>query len=363
MVPFQRLDQCILDHQRRLCFVIFFKKKYLLHHIHFLSISRPVEMSSLSYASSSSEMQNDMNGVEPVQVFVRIRPDHDEKGLFIDNPSSTSTTSQTSSGKAYLARLGPCYIDLIDDKTLSIPAVDENKTSTRKPSLHQITSSPLPSSSASAISSSSTNISVLEKRKLFSFDRIFPKSSNQEDIYYQISPLVKATVRGYNTTVFAYGCTGSGKSYTMTGTNTSPGIIPRAISEIFSTIEQTAATENDIYFYVRISYVELYNNNFRNLLDFASESTSSASGSLSRKGSDLRLSGERDINVSSPDPDGHSRVPERIEVRESVSAGVFLAGANLRVPVTSAQEAFQLIARGNKYRAVGATQCNDFSSR
>lgn len=319
-----------------------------------------------------SDMQNDM---EPVQVFVRIRPEHDDKGLFIDssNSSSGKGTINNNNNNRYGSSLLPSYIELIDDKTLTIPATDENKTNIRKPSLHQINPSTMtPSSSSSSLLNTST---IIEKRKLFSFDKIFPKSCNQEDIYYQISPMVKATVRGYNTTVFAYGCTGSGKSYTMTGTNTSPGIIPRAISEIFSTIEQTAAVENNIYFYVRISYVELYNNNFRNLLDFASDSTSNtgssssannnsnSSGSGSRKSNELRSSIERDNNVSISDPDGHGRVPDRIEVRESVSAGVFLAGANLRVPVTSAQEAFQLIAKGNKFRAVGATQCNDFSSR
>ena len=49
----------------------------------------------------------------------------------------------------------------------------------------------------------------------------------------------------------------------MTGTSAAPGIIPRAISEIFSIIETTAAHEKDVFFYVRISFVELYNNNFR----------------------------------------------------------------------------------------------------
>jgi kinesin family protein 22 len=57
----------------------------------------------------------------------------------------------------------------------------------------------------------------------------------------------------------------------MTGNSTAPGIIPRAISEIFSIIEATAAEESDVFFYVRLSYVELYNNNFRNLLEFASK--------------------------------------------------------------------------------------------
>jgi hypothetical protein len=49
----------------------------------------------------------------------------------------------------------------------------------------------------------------------------------------------------------------------MSGTSSNPGIVPRAISEIFSMIEATAAEEKDVYFYVRLSLVELYNNNFR----------------------------------------------------------------------------------------------------
>ena len=54
---------------------------------------------------------------------------------------------------------------------------------------------------------------------------------------------------------------------------------------------------------------------------------------------------------------------EKIEVRESQTAGVFLAGHNLRIPVTTAQEAFLLIARGTKNRATSSTNCNDMSSR
>jgi hypothetical protein len=107
--------------------------------------------------------------------------------------------------------------------------------------------------------------------KIFSFDKVFPQECTQELIYQSVSTHVKATVRGYNTTIFAYGSTGSGKSYSMTGNSSAPGIIPRAISEIFSIIEATAAQENDVFFYVRLSYVELYNNNFRNLLEFASK--------------------------------------------------------------------------------------------
>ena len=214
--------------------------------------------------------------------------------------------------------------------------------------------------------------------KIFSFDRVFSEEISQEDVYHSVSAHVKATVRGYNTTIFAYGSTGSGKSHTMTGNNAAPGIIPRAISEIFSIIETTAAQENDVFFYVRLSYVELYNNNFRNLLEFASKELA-----IKEKLSNLddvddnRNSGGGGGNTPnnhSNNNDGRSTSPSRIhpglahrtdkiEVRESQSAGVFLAGPNLRIPVTTAQEAFQLIARGNKVRVVGSTQCNDVSSR
>ena len=149
----------------------------------------------------------------------------------------------------------------------------------------------------------------------------------------------------------------------MTGNKLAPGIIPRAIGDLFRHIENTAAAESDAFFYVRLSYVELYNNNFRNLLENVSkdviqrQSLNSLPGGLFSELDDFDMSSTATMN-------GPLTIRgDKIEVRESPSAGVFLAGPNLRIPVTSAQEAFQLIAKGNKYRAVGSTQCNDVSSR
>jgi hypothetical protein len=209
--------------------------------------------------------------------------------------------------------------------------------------------------------------------KMYTFDRIFPATTSlnpedlvrqQDEIYQQVSTHVRAAVSGYNSTIFAYGSTGSGKSYTMTGNSQQPGIIPRAISEIFSLIESSTTQDNDIFFYVRISYVELYNNTFKNLLEFASKE-------LSEREADESAQHDLDFSMTSSvatkkDKDGIRspiRRNEKIEVRESQSAGVFLAGPNIRIPVTSAMEAFQLINRGNKFRATGSTLCNDQSSR
>jgi hypothetical protein len=97
---------------------------------------------------------------------------------------------------------------------------------------------------------------------------------------------------------------------------------------------------------------------FRNLLDFASKELSDKDF-LDTTMSHMSMRGSSPTSL-------HPSVSNRsvkIEVRESQSAGVFLAGHNLRIPVTTAQEAFSLIARGTKHRATGATNCNDVSSR
>lgn len=165
--------------------------------------------------------------------------------------------------------------------------------------------------------------------KIFTFDEVFNEMCSQEDIYQSVTTHVKATVRGYNTTIFAYGSTGSGKSYTMTGNSAAPGIIPRAISEIFSIIETTAAQESDVFFYVRLSYVELYNNNFRNLLEFASKELALKEREKNTEKEDDR---GRPVSPTQLHP-GLAQRADKIEVRESQSAGVFLAGPCLRIPV------------------------------
>lgn len=208
--------------------------------------------------------------------------------------------------------------------------------------------------------------------KTFTFDHVFDEHCSQEQVYAKVAQHAKAVIGGYNTTIFAYGSTGSGKSHTMTGTSAQPGIIPRVVSEIFSIIEKTTALENDTLFYVRISYVELYNNNFRNLLEVASKELGfldkeEQKGKANRRSSTGSMNeGQREEFNAATSRNNHHHAAsnsQKIEVRESQSAGVFLSGHNLRIPITSAQEAFQLISKGNKLRHTGSTNCNDVSSR
>uniref|UniRef100_A0A670YDR7 Kinesin family member 7 n=1 Tax=Pseudonaja textilis TaxID=8673 RepID=A0A670YDR7_PSETE len=103
----------------------------------------------------------------------------------------------------------------------------------------------------------------------FQFDTIFTEISDQGSVYATcIQPLVDAFLEGFNVTVFAYGQTGSGKTYTIGEARVSSinedeqGIIPRAMAEAFKLMD-----ENDLLNYtVRVSYLEVYKEEFRDLL-------------------------------------------------------------------------------------------------
>jgi centromeric protein E len=78
-----------------------------------------------------------------------------------------------------------------------------------------------------------------------------------------VSEIVQSTVDGYNGCIFAYGQTSSGKTFTMTGSRSSPGVIPLAASEVFSHVRKYPERE----FFFRLSYIEIYNEVVIDLLD------------------------------------------------------------------------------------------------
>src|SRR6195952_5954095 len=93
-------------------------------------------------------------------------------------------------------------------------------------------------------------------------------SSRQKDIFdFSIKPTVDDILNGYNGTVFAYGQTGAGKSYTMMGTDIADddgkGVIPRIVQQIFHSILSSPST---IEYTVRVSYMEIYMERIRDLL-------------------------------------------------------------------------------------------------
>jgi len=101
------------------------------------------------------------------------------------------------------------------------------------------------------------------REQRYYFDRLFPDEVDTETVYHQTcEELIDSVLRGYNGCVFAYGTTGSGKTYTMNGNPQSPGISYLMIRDIFQRINDD---QNNDYV-IKVSYVEIYNEVIRDLL-------------------------------------------------------------------------------------------------
>ncbi|XP_044009041.1 kinesin-like protein KIF19 isoform X1 [Aphidius gifuensis] len=97
------------------------------------------------------------------------------------------------------------------------------------------------------------------------YDLVLGEESTQEEVYEGTTKtLVQDIINGYNATVFAYGATGAGKTHTMVGNPSDPGIMVRALNDIFLARKQIPEA---VDFEVTMSYLEIYNENIRDLLN------------------------------------------------------------------------------------------------
>lgn len=88
----------------------------------------------------------------------------------------------------------------------------------------------------------------------YNFDKIFSPAATTEDVYEGVAKrIVLSAMEGFNGTIFAYGQTSSGKTHTMMGTETEPGVIPCAVDEVFRYIDEAEAME----FLLRVSCMEV----------------------------------------------------------------------------------------------------------
>ena len=157
----------------------------------------------------------------------------------------------------------------------------------------------------------------------FNFDRIFPPSSTQQDIYdFGVKGIIDSVLDGYNGTVLAYGQTSSGKTYTMQGEmeeQSKQGIIPRMISHVFKHIYKHEDTD----FMIKVSMIEIYQEKIRDLFDV-------------------------------------SRV--NLNIREDSIKGIYVDGASERY-VGCPNDVLALLEMGSANRAQAATNMNEHSSR
>ncbi|XP_031215406.1 kinesin-like protein KIF21A [Mastomys coucha] len=183
----------------------------------------------------------------------------------------------------------------------------------------------------------------LGKDKAFTFDYVFDIDSQQEQIYTQcIEKLIEGCFEGYNATVFAYGQTGAGKTYTMgTGFDVNileeeQGIISRAVRHLFKSIEEkkTSALKNGVpppEFKVNAQFLELYNEEVLDLFDTT-----------------------RDIDAKNK--------KSNIRIHEDSTGGIYTVGVTTRT-VNTEPEMMQCLKLGALSRTTASTQMNVQSSR
>uniref|UniRef100_A0AAR2JBG7 Kinesin-like protein n=1 Tax=Pygocentrus nattereri TaxID=42514 RepID=A0AAR2JBG7_PYGNA len=166
--------------------------------------------------------------------------------------------------------------------------------------------------------------SAHEHPKVFTFDSVYDWNSKQLDLYDEtFRPLVDSVLLGFNGTIFAYGQTGTGKTYTMEGVRNDPerrGVIPNSFEHIFTHISRS---QNQQYL-VRASYLEIYQEEIRDLLS-------------------------RDQS-------------RRLELKERPDTGVYVKDLSSFV-TKSVREIEHVMNVGNQNRSVGATNMNEHSSR
>jgi len=170
-----------------------------------------------------------------------------------------------------------------------------------------------------------TMVRVPHSDHTFVLDRVFSWEAGQKEVYdYAAKPIVDAVLKGFNGTVFAYGQTASGKTYTMEGPDIEnkarQGVIPRMVWSIFEGIYHA---DEHIEFLVKVSIVEIYNERIRDLLD---------------------------------------PTKDNLQIREDAVRGVFI-GDVTESYVGSEREVFDSLRAGHVSRSVSVTNMNEHSSR
>ncbi|KZO96204.1 kinesin-domain-containing protein [Calocera viscosa TUFC12733] len=184
--------------------------------------------------------------------------------------------------------------------------------------------------------------------RTYPFDRVFGPEVGQATIYDSVvEPLLREVLEGYNCSLLAYGQTGTGKTYTMQGDlspspltggpSTNAGMIPRALSALFAILNETTTDWS-----VKCSYIELYNEELRDLLAPELAAPMGTAQPMS-KGKDQQGAGLKIFE-------------------DGAKKGCVIQGLE-EVAIKDERDAMKLLLRGSRQRQVAATKFNDHSSR
>jgi hypothetical protein len=192
-----------------------------------------------------------------------------------------------------------------------------------------------------------------QSRTAFKVDNVFGSFATQEEVFDQtMPPIIKDVMRGFESTVFAYGQTGTGKTFTMEGDvddEANMGIIPRAASKIFAQLQSGTYTEST----VRVSYLEIYNDELNDLL---AEPAAAGGGSGAAR---LRKVVSDKYSTKST---ATSRTPKLQIVEDRRGKGVHCRGLIER-EVSCVADVLAVIHGAQDKRRIGETKMNKASSR
>ena len=169
----------------------------------------------------------------------------------------------------------------------------------------------------------SKSITNSKTKEIFTFDSVIPPTMSNKEIFEKlIKDSLSNLLKGINISIFAYGQTSTGKTFTMKGeTKSNEGLIPLSIKEIFNSLNNK---ESSITKYiVKVSYSEIYNETVNDLID---------------------------------------STKKNLEIRESSQKGIFVNNLS-EITVTSVEKAMQLLNKGEANRIIAETKLNEKSSR
>ncbi|KAL3631652.1 Kinesin-like protein KIN-14S [Castilleja foliolosa] len=161
-------------------------------------------------------------------------------------------------------------------------------------------------------------------RKQFKFDHVFGPEDNQEAVFVQTLPIVTSVLDGYNVCIFAYGQTGTGKTYTMEGTPEDRGVNYRTLEELFRISNDRSSI---IKYELFVSMLEVYNEKIRDLL-----------------------------------VDSSNQPVKKLDIKQSAEGTQEVPGL-VEAPVYGTDEVWGLLKSGSQARSVGSTNANELSSR
>ncbi|XP_009778437.1 kinesin-like protein KIN-14Q isoform X2 [Nicotiana tabacum] len=161
-------------------------------------------------------------------------------------------------------------------------------------------------------------------KKTYKFDAIFSPQADQAEVFEDTAPLATSVLDGYNACIFAYGQTGTGKTFTMEGTEEARGVNYRTLEELFRIIDER---KNTVHYEISVSVLEVYNEQIRDLL------------------------------VS-----GSQQGVKRLEIKQ-VGEGMHHVPGLVEAHVNNMTEVWEALQTGSNARAVGSTNANEHSSR